>query len=247
MPAFGLDAPARSIVRLHTRMPSLSSSPRMRSAPERGLRPAISRMSAARVVGGRPDRRERRRQNARNPARCQRRMVAGWGCFTPSWRDSRGENNREALPGRPPDAPGNLPLGDDELLSKKRVLGDQFDATANEIRGQSENESKKVDHGSSLTLSARLTCVARTGDYWITKVAYSDPLFEGCRLDSSLRGGNGGYIESPDLRRTRCYIWRPLASGLGQCLRGELSQRACPPPPGAGMGAIGRIAPGFHR
>ena len=169
------------------------------------------------------------------------------GCFTPSWRDSRSENNREALPGRPPDAPGNLPLGDDELLSKKRVLGDQFDATANEIRGQSENESKKVDHGSSLTLSARMTFVARTGDYWITKVAYSDPLFEGCRLDSSLRGGNGGYIESPDLRRTRCYIWRPLASGLGQCLRGELSQRACPPPPGAGMGAIGRIAPGFHR
>src|SRR6266478_8002560 len=50
----------------------------MRSAPQRGLRPAISRMSAARVVGGRPDRRERRRQNARNPARCQRRMVAGW-------------------------------------------------------------------------------------------------------------------------------------------------------------------------
>jgi len=57
-----------------------------------------------------------------------------------SWRDSRGENNREALPGRPPDAPGKLPLGDDELLSKKRVVGDQFDATANEIRGQSENE-----------------------------------------------------------------------------------------------------------
>ena len=85
------------------------------------------------------------------------------GCFTPSRRDPRGENNREALPGRPPDAPGKLPLGDDELLSKKRVLGDQFDATANEIRGQSENESKKVDHGSSLTPSARMTFVARTG------------------------------------------------------------------------------------
>jgi hypothetical protein len=44
------------------------------------------------------------------------------GCFTPSWRDSRGENDREALPWRPPDAAGNLPLGGDELLSKKRVL-----------------------------------------------------------------------------------------------------------------------------
>ena len=85
------------------------------------------------------------------------------GCFTPSWRDSRSENNREALPGRPPDAPGKLPLGDDELLSKKRVLGDQLDATANEIRGRSGNDSKKVDHGSSLTPSARMTFVARTG------------------------------------------------------------------------------------
>ena len=52
-----------------------------------------------------------------------------------------------------PDALGKLPLGGDELLSKKRVLGDQFDATANEIRGQSENESTKVDYGSSLTPS----------------------------------------------------------------------------------------------
>ncbi len=35
--------------------------------------------------------------------------------------------------------------GLDELLSKKRVLGDQFNTTANEIRGQSGNESKKVE------------------------------------------------------------------------------------------------------
>jgi hypothetical protein len=49
--------------------------------------------------------------------------------------------------------PANLPLGDDELLSKKRVLRNQFDATANEIRGQTGNESKKVDHVSSLTPS----------------------------------------------------------------------------------------------
>src|SRR2546427_172231 len=81
------------------------------------------------------------------------------GCLTPSRRDQRGENNREALPGRPPDAPGKLPLGDDELLSKKRVLGDQFNATANEIRGQSGNESKKVDHGvESYTVGADDIC-----------------------------------------------------------------------------------------
>jgi len=48
------------------------------------------------------------------------------GCFTPSRRDSRGKNNHEALPARPPDAPGNLPLGGDELLSKKRVLCNQL-------------------------------------------------------------------------------------------------------------------------
>jgi hypothetical protein len=100
------------------------------------------------------------------------------GRFTPSWRDSRGENNREALPGRPPDAPGKLPLGDDELLSKKRVLGDQFDATANEIRGQSGNESKKVDHGSSLTPSARLEFVARTGIDIDQEWSLSDVLLE---------------------------------------------------------------------
>ena len=76
-------------------------------------------------------------------------------CFTPSWRDSRSQNNHEALPRRPPDASRELPLCDDELLSKKRVLRDQFDSTANEICGQPGNESKKIDHVSSLTPSTR--------------------------------------------------------------------------------------------
>jgi len=77
------------------------------------------------------------------------------GSITPSWRNSRGENNREALPGRPADAAGNLPLRGDELLSKKRVLRNQFNATANEIRSQPGNEPKKIDHVSSLTPSTR--------------------------------------------------------------------------------------------
>ena len=77
------------------------------------------------------------------------------GCFTPSWRDSRGENNREALPGRPPDAPGKLPLGDDELLSKKRVLRDELAVTTNKIGGESRNEPKEIDHVWRLTPSAR--------------------------------------------------------------------------------------------
>ena len=76
------------------------------------------------------------------------------GCFTLSWGNSRGESNREALPGRPPDAAAKLSLGGDELLSKKRVLRNQFYATANEIHdGQPESEPKKVDHLSSLTSS----------------------------------------------------------------------------------------------
>src|SRR5438128_10208762 len=54
---------------------------------------------------------------------------------------------------RPPDAPGNLPRGGDELLSKKRVLRNQLCAAANQIHRQPENELKKVDHVSSLTSS----------------------------------------------------------------------------------------------
>ena len=76
-----------------------------------------------------------------------------YGCFTPSWRDSRGENYREALPRCPADAAGNLPLRGDELLPKKRILRNQFDATPKEIRSQPAKEPKKIDHESSLTPS----------------------------------------------------------------------------------------------
>ena len=68
--------------------------------------------------------------------------------------DSRGENESEALPGRPYDAAGNLPLGDDELLSTRRVLRNQLHTTANEVRP--ENEPKKVDHLSRVLHSPRL-------------------------------------------------------------------------------------------
>jgi hypothetical protein len=49
--------------------------------------------------------------------------------------------------------PATFRLGGDELLSKKRILRNQFCAKANEIHGQPENEPKKVDHVSSLTPS----------------------------------------------------------------------------------------------
>src|SRR2546430_12261385 len=52
-------------------------------------------------------------------------------CVTPSWRHSRREDNHEALPGSPPNTTGELPLCDDKLLTKKRVLRDQVYAAAN--------------------------------------------------------------------------------------------------------------------
>ena len=68
------------MVRLLTLIPSLSSSPRMRSAPHSRPRAAMSRIRLM-VSGGSGDvfrGRDRRRQNWRKPARCQRRTVSGW-------------------------------------------------------------------------------------------------------------------------------------------------------------------------
>jgi len=53
-------------------------------------------------------------------------------CVTPSWRHSCREDNHEALPGSPPNTTGELPLCDDKLLTKKRVLRDQVYAAANQ-------------------------------------------------------------------------------------------------------------------
>src|SRR5207245_10367875 len=103
-------------------MPSLSSSPRMRSAPPAWVAPRHL-----------ADERGTRRRRSSRPPRATSpedaesfamptkngRGLDEQSCFAPSWRDSRGENNREALPGCPHDAAGNLSLGDDELLSKK--------------------------------------------------------------------------------------------------------------------------------
>src|SRR5256885_8865121 len=52
-----------------------------------------------------------------------------------------------------------LPLCDDKLLTKKRVLRDQVYAVANEIRGHPGNEPKRVDHVSVLhRLCADVIC-----------------------------------------------------------------------------------------
>ena len=77
------------MVRLLTRMPSLSSSPRMRSAPQRRFRRAMSWISPtiSGCTGARPGGfRERRRQNRRDASRCQRGSVSGWTRRS-TWRD----------------------------------------------------------------------------------------------------------------------------------------------------------------
>src|SRR5882724_8596949 len=52
------------------RIPSLSNSPRSRSAPHLGFRAAISRMSDAKGVGLRPPDRDRHCERRRKPSRC---------------------------------------------------------------------------------------------------------------------------------------------------------------------------------
>src|SRR5947208_10788105 len=117
----------RWTVLLQTRMPSLRSSPRRRSAPQRGLLVAISRISAARGRGS--TRRPRASAPERAtaclvPAEDGRRLDEQRG-VAPRRRHACCEPHREALPRCPPDPPRDLSLRDDELLPKQGVLGDE--------------------------------------------------------------------------------------------------------------------------
>src|SRR5258707_9836960 len=61
-------------------MPSLSSSPWMRGAPQSGLARLMSRINlriSSGILGLPPRRLDFQRQNSRNPARCQRTTVSG--------------------------------------------------------------------------------------------------------------------------------------------------------------------------
>jgi hypothetical protein len=120
-------------------------------------------MRPARDVGGRPHRRDRRRQKTRNPATEDSRRLDDQGCLTPSRRDAGGQSNGESLPRSPLDAARNLPVRHDELLSKKRVLRDELTVTANKVGGESQNEPKEINHVSSYPTGARMAFVASTG------------------------------------------------------------------------------------
>src|SRR5207245_7500911 len=108
----------RWTVRLQTRMPSLRSSPRRRSAPQRGLLVAISRISAARAVGVDPTAESVAPERATAclvPAEDGHRLDEQRG-VAPRRRQACCEPRREALPRCPPDPPRHLSLRDDELL-----------------------------------------------------------------------------------------------------------------------------------
>src|SRR5881392_4394961 len=156
----------RWTVLLQTRMPSLRSSPRRCSAPQRGLLVAISRISAARAVGGRPDGRERRRQKRATaclvPAEDCRRLDEQRG-VAPRRCHACCEPHREALPRCPSDPPRYLSLRDDELLPKQGVLGDETGAAAHDVGSQPHHEPKDLDHAARCTaVSVRMAFVART-------------------------------------------------------------------------------------
>jgi hypothetical protein len=70
----------RETVRSEMAMPSFSSSPWIRGAPQRQCSAAARRIRSrhGESIHGRPGRRERRRQHRRSPSRCQRSTVAGW-------------------------------------------------------------------------------------------------------------------------------------------------------------------------
>src|SRR5207244_9068435 len=98
----------RWTVLLQTRMPSLSSSPRRRSAPQSGLLVAISRISAARAVGGRT-----RRPRASAPEGATACLVPAEDCrrldeqrgVAPRRCHACCEPHREALPRCPQRVP----------------------------------------------------------------------------------------------------------------------------------------------
>src|SRR3989442_13180102 len=154
-------------VLVQTRMPSLRSSPRRRSAPQRGLLVAISRIKR-RTRGRGSTRRPRASAPERAtaclvPAEDGRRLDEQRG-VAPRRRHACCEPHREALPRCPPDPPPDLSLRDDELLPKQGVLGDETGAAAHDVGSQPHHEPKDLDHAARCTaVSVRMAFVARTG------------------------------------------------------------------------------------
>jgi len=139
------------IVRLLTLIPSLSSSPRMRSAPHSRPRPAISRMRSI-VSGGSGDvfrGRDRRRQNRRKPARCQRTTVSGWTMAiraTPRRQPARADEQLQ--PVHKVELRALAAASEDiELMAKDGVLDDQLPPRPNHIDGDACDLARRCARG----------------------------------------------------------------------------------------------------
>src|SRR6266404_6083152 len=104
---FGRRGMSRATVRCETSKPSLSSSPWMRGAPQRGFASAMVRTSFAtsEPTDGRPIRplRDFQVQNARKPCRCQRITVSGRTTWSASRHPAqRRESHTQKARSRPP-------------------------------------------------------------------------------------------------------------------------------------------------
>src|ERR1035437_450827 len=123
-----LPPPVSRMERLLTTIPSLSSSPRMRSVPQsrfsweiRAMRPLTSRLSR-----GRPRLvRDLQLQYSRQPLRCHRRTVSGW-TTSRCWRQSFGQSRRTQDPKDSisiSEARGGVGAQDDvKLMAKDEIL-----------------------------------------------------------------------------------------------------------------------------
>ena len=178
-----------TMVRLLTRTPILSNSPRMRSAPQSRFLAAISRISATvwLVTLSRGQDFDLCRQNSRRPRRCQRRTVCGWTRAT-AWRQP---GSRQAASRRRSRSPavslGQAPVGEaPRLVAQQGVFDEEFAPAANGVderrthlreRRQlppdsggtapdaAQDPMQNVDHTSSSALGCRRAKSPAPGDH----------------------------------------------------------------------------------
>ena len=113
-------------------------------------------------------------------------------CVTPSWRHSCRQDN-EALPGSPPNTTGELPLCDDKLLTKERVLRDQVTQWRTRSAAIPETNRRKSIMCPSYTVYAR-GCNLWSGrplpGAWFRRLQQSSLLNDfDLSIDSTIRPG----------------------------------------------------------
>ena len=132
------------MVRLLTLIPSLSSSPRMRSAPHKRPRAAMSRMRSI-VSGGSGDvfrGRDRCRQNRRKPARCQRRTVSGWTMAIARCHDGNRRTDEQPQPVHEVELRTLAAASKDvDLVAEDGVLDDQLPPGLDRVHGDACDRS----------------------------------------------------------------------------------------------------------